>query len=230
MDGSDFRQGELDAAESRPERLDLPLDHPGRSDEEYLARRAAIAAVASAYVPGQPIPTVAYAPEEHALWALVARELRVKHEKYACAEYLAATDRLALPTRSGPATRAGHRPVAMADRLPARAGARPRADAHVLRRARRAPVPVDAVHAPPLGAVLHTRARHRARARRPRQHAREPDVRRALPGRRPGVAARDHARRARVLQPGVLVHARVRRPVGRRRAAHVRRRPAVVVR
>ena len=54
--------------------------------------------MASAYVPGQPIPTVAYAPEEHALWALVARELRVKHEKYACAEYLAATDRLALPT------------------------------------------------------------------------------------------------------------------------------------
>jgi phenylalanine-4-hydroxylase len=85
-------------AEFEPERLDLPLDHPGRSDEEYLARRAAIAAVASAYVPGQPIPTVAYVPEEHALWALVARELRVKHDKYACAEYLAATDRLALPT------------------------------------------------------------------------------------------------------------------------------------
>jgi phenylalanine-4-hydroxylase len=81
-----------------PERLALPLDHPGRSDEEYLARRAAIAAVASAYVAGQPIPVVDYVPEEHALWALVARELRVKHEKYACAEYLTATDRLALPT------------------------------------------------------------------------------------------------------------------------------------
>ena len=97
MDRSSVRASAT-RAESQPERLDLPLDHPGRSDEEYLARRAAIAAVASAYVPGQPIPTVAYAPEEHALWALVARELRVKHEKYACAEYLAATDRLALPT------------------------------------------------------------------------------------------------------------------------------------
>ena len=97
MDRSSVRASST-RAESQPERFDLPLDHPGRSDEEYLARRAAIAAVASAYVPGQPIPTVAYVPEEHALWALVARELRVKHEKYACAEYLAATDRLALPT------------------------------------------------------------------------------------------------------------------------------------
>ena len=35
-------------------------------------------------------------PEEDALWALVSRELRAKHEQYACAEYLAATDRLAL--------------------------------------------------------------------------------------------------------------------------------------
>jgi phenylalanine-4-hydroxylase len=80
----------------------LPADHPGVSDEGYRARRAAIAAVAESYEPGHPIPTVAYAPEEDALWQLVARELRVKHEKYACAEYLRATDRLALPTERVP--------------------------------------------------------------------------------------------------------------------------------
>jgi phenylalanine-4-hydroxylase len=75
----------------------LPDDHPGFSDPEYRARRAAIARVAEAYVPGRPVPVVEYTPEEDALWAHVSRELRVKHEKYACAEYLAATDRLALP-------------------------------------------------------------------------------------------------------------------------------------
>jgi phenylalanine-4-hydroxylase len=81
-----------------PESVALPEDHPGFSDGEYRARRAAIARVAETYEAGRPIPTVAYAPEEHALWALVSRELRAKHERYACGEYLAATDRLALPS------------------------------------------------------------------------------------------------------------------------------------
>jgi phenylalanine-4-hydroxylase len=76
----------------------LAQDHPGFADGEYRARRAAIAAVAESYERGHPIPTVSYAPEEDALWEIVARELRVKHENYACAEYLQATDRLALPT------------------------------------------------------------------------------------------------------------------------------------
>jgi phenylalanine-4-hydroxylase len=84
-------------APSAPESVVLPEDHPGFSDAEYRARRAAIAEVATTYVSGRPIPLVAYAPEEHALWAQVSRELRAKHERYACAEYLAATDRLALP-------------------------------------------------------------------------------------------------------------------------------------
>ena len=42
----------------------------------------------------------------------------------------------------------------------------------LLRRAGRPAVPVDAVHPPPLGALLHTGARHRPRDHRPRQHAR----------------------------------------------------------
>jgi phenylalanine-4-hydroxylase len=77
--------------------FELPEDHPGFSDPEYRSRRAAIAAVAESYVAGQPIPRVEYTSEEHALWELVARELRAKHERFACAEYLVATDRLALP-------------------------------------------------------------------------------------------------------------------------------------
>jgi len=75
----------------------LPTDHPGFHDEAYRARRAAIAAVGATYERGAPIPDVEYTAEEHALWGLVARELRAKHEWYACREYLAASDRLALP-------------------------------------------------------------------------------------------------------------------------------------
>jgi phenylalanine-4-hydroxylase len=82
--------------------LALPEDHPGFSDPEYRARRAAIAQVAEAYEPGRPIPAVTYTPEEDALWSLVSRELRAKHDRFACAEYLAATDRLALPSEHVP--------------------------------------------------------------------------------------------------------------------------------
>lgn len=77
--------------------FELPTDHPGFHDAAYRARRAEIAAVGSQYVPGTPIPEVAYTEEEHELWSLVSRELRAKHEWYAAAEYLAAADRLALP-------------------------------------------------------------------------------------------------------------------------------------
>jgi phenylalanine-4-hydroxylase len=79
-----------------PGGVTLPEDHPGCSDPAYRARRAAIARVAEAYEPGSAIPVVAYAPEEDDLWALVSRELRAKHERFACAEYLQAADRLAL--------------------------------------------------------------------------------------------------------------------------------------
>jgi phenylalanine-4-hydroxylase len=85
-----------------PEPLQLPADHPGVSDLAYRERRAAIARLAEDYTAGGPIPTVTYTGEEHELWALVARELRAKHERYACAEYLAAADRLALPTTRVP--------------------------------------------------------------------------------------------------------------------------------
>jgi phenylalanine-4-hydroxylase len=48
---------------------------------------------------------VRYTPEEDALWALVARELEVKHLRHACAEYLGAAARLDLPRARVPQLR-----------------------------------------------------------------------------------------------------------------------------
>ncbi|MET9068276.1 phenylalanine 4-monooxygenase [Streptosporangium sandarakinum] len=77
--------------------VELAKSHPGFSDPVYRARRNAIAALAVNHVPGAPIPTAAYTEQEHEVWALVSRELAVKHRKYATAEYLDAVERLRLP-------------------------------------------------------------------------------------------------------------------------------------
>ena len=74
----------------------LARDHPGFSDPVYRRRRGEIAAVGAAYEPGQPIPDVDYTVDEDALWAHVSRELRAKHEQYACAEYLLAVESMPL--------------------------------------------------------------------------------------------------------------------------------------
>ena len=81
---------------------DLPVDHPGFSDASYRERRAAIAAAADGWRPGEPIPQVAYTAEEDEVWRVVSRELAAKHERYACAEYRAAAARLVLPTERVP--------------------------------------------------------------------------------------------------------------------------------
>jgi len=77
---------------------DLPADHPGVHDRDYRGRRAAIAAVGERFHPGDPIPDVTYTPEEDAVWATVSSELAGKHRRHACREYLAAADRIELPT------------------------------------------------------------------------------------------------------------------------------------
>ncbi|MER7127308.1 phenylalanine 4-monooxygenase [Micrococcus luteus] len=77
--------------------VELAASHPGFADPVYRARRNAIAALAVGYVPGTPIPTAEYTPQEHEVWALVSRELATKHRVYATAEYLAAVERLGLP-------------------------------------------------------------------------------------------------------------------------------------
>ena len=85
--------------------VELPADHPGVADPVYRRRRAAIAAVAARYRPGEPIPDVPYTPEEDDLWALVSRELAAKHQRYACRAYLEGAARLTLPADRVPQLR-----------------------------------------------------------------------------------------------------------------------------
>ncbi|MFP3901036.1 MAG: phenylalanine 4-monooxygenase [Acidimicrobiia bacterium] len=92
-------------APERQPTYDLPDDHPGVSDPEYRARRAAIAAVGEAHVPGQPIADVHYTPEEDEVWRVVSRELAVKHQRYACRAYLDGAAALTLPADRVPQLR-----------------------------------------------------------------------------------------------------------------------------
>jgi phenylalanine-4-hydroxylase len=85
--------------------VELPDDHPGFSDPEYRARRAAIAAVGEKYRSGDPIPDVEYVPEEDEVWRVVSKELAVKHQKYACRAYLEGADALTLPADRVPQLR-----------------------------------------------------------------------------------------------------------------------------
>jgi phenylalanine-4-hydroxylase len=77
--------------------VELSASHPGVADPVYRARRNAIAGLAVNYRPGTPIPTAEYTEQEHEVWAVVARELAIKHEKYATGEYLEGAARLGLP-------------------------------------------------------------------------------------------------------------------------------------
>ncbi|MBF6212418.1 phenylalanine 4-monooxygenase [Nocardia puris] len=75
----------------------LSDEHPGVHDSAYRARRNAIAAMALAYTPGEPAPRIAYTDDEQRVWRIASAELARKHREYACAEVLAAAERLALP-------------------------------------------------------------------------------------------------------------------------------------
>lgn len=77
--------------------VQLAASHPGFADPVYRARRNAIAALAVGHVLGTPIPTAEYTDQEHEVWALVSRELALKHRVYATVEYLDAAERLELP-------------------------------------------------------------------------------------------------------------------------------------
>lgn len=75
----------------------LSDEHPGVHDSAYRARRNAIAALALAYTPGEPAPRIDYTDDEQRVWRIASTELARKHREYACAEVLAAAERLALP-------------------------------------------------------------------------------------------------------------------------------------
>jgi phenylalanine-4-hydroxylase len=74
--------------------VQLNPDHPGFRDAEYRARRNQIAQLAMNYRPGDSIPDAPYTPEEHCVWKTIWQALRPAHQKYACAEYLEAIERL----------------------------------------------------------------------------------------------------------------------------------------
>jgi phenylalanine-4-hydroxylase len=80
----------------------LDEGHPGFADPAYRDRRNAIAALALAHQPGEPIPQVAYTDEEQDVWRTVSRELAAKHRVYACREFLEAAERLRLRTDAVP--------------------------------------------------------------------------------------------------------------------------------
>lgn len=72
-------------------------DHPGFDDAAYQEHRNRIARLALGYVPGKPIPDVEYTKGEHDLWRLIGPELRDKHQRYACGEFLHGAGLLDLP-------------------------------------------------------------------------------------------------------------------------------------
>jgi phenylalanine-4-hydroxylase len=76
--------------------VELDQDHPGFRDPVYRARRNAIARIALQHVAGQPVPRIDYTDAEHAVWRTVWEKLTPLHERYACRQYLASRDRLAL--------------------------------------------------------------------------------------------------------------------------------------
>jgi phenylalanine-4-hydroxylase len=88
-----------------PLTVELPADHPGVHDREYLARRASIAEVGRSHRPRTPIPDVHYSTEEDQVWATVSHELEVLHQRYACDEVKRGIERLALPTERVPQLR-----------------------------------------------------------------------------------------------------------------------------
>ncbi|MFL6228564.1 MAG: phenylalanine 4-monooxygenase [Pyrinomonadaceae bacterium] len=100
-DHADARMVSADTDESaavdRGALVRLDPDHPGFRDAEYRARRNRIAQLALDHKPGESIPDAPYTAEEHTLWRTVRAALEPAHERHACAEYLEAVRRLALP-------------------------------------------------------------------------------------------------------------------------------------
>ena len=83
----------------------LPEDHPGFHDSAYRARRAEISRIGAAYRSGDPIPDVAYTPDEDDVWRVVSSELAAKHQQLACREVIDAAARVVLPVDRVPQLR-----------------------------------------------------------------------------------------------------------------------------
>jgi phenylalanine-4-hydroxylase len=77
--------------------VELAGDHPGFTDAAYRKRRDELAALATDWRPGQPVPAPRYTAEEHSVWAAVSSALVDLHEQYACTAFLDGKDALRLP-------------------------------------------------------------------------------------------------------------------------------------
>ncbi len=78
--------------------LDVPKDHPGVADPEYIQRRNHIADLSTATALGGRPPVVHYTPNEDQVWSTVHSALTALHAEHAVAEYRRAASLLDLPT------------------------------------------------------------------------------------------------------------------------------------
>lgn len=95
-----FEEGQLYAPVTREGdevTVHLADNHPGVADQEYRARRNAIAAAALDWRPGDPLPVIDYTEDEHRVWQVVTAELRAKHQRLAPSEVVSAGVLLGLP-------------------------------------------------------------------------------------------------------------------------------------
>ena len=88
--------------DASPELVVLDVDHPGFHEADYRRRRNEIAQAALDHHGDGPVPRVAYTGEEHEVWREVWRNLEPLHFRYACSEYLEASDRIRLSRDSIP--------------------------------------------------------------------------------------------------------------------------------
>jgi phenylalanine-4-hydroxylase len=82
--------------------VELAGDHPGVTDPVYRARRDALAALAAAWKPGDPVPEPAYTDAEHEVWSRVSAALDDLHERHACSAFLYGKSSLGLPVEHVP--------------------------------------------------------------------------------------------------------------------------------
>ena len=77
--------------------LELPVDHPGFSDSDYIQRRNHIAELSTSEAIGSRPAVVVYTPTENQVWSSVNAALSALHGDYAVAEYRRAAALLDLP-------------------------------------------------------------------------------------------------------------------------------------
>jgi phenylalanine-4-hydroxylase len=77
--------------------VELAGDHPGFTDPAYRTRRDELAALATDWRPGRPVPAPEYTAEEHSVWAAVSSALVELHDQHACTAFLDGKDALRLP-------------------------------------------------------------------------------------------------------------------------------------